>query len=48
MSKSDLQITRGFKSKDKTIAVCGKAVQDGEECVSRLLRKLGKAVEGGG
>lgn len=43
MPKSDLQITRGSKSKSKTIAVCGKAVQDGEECVSRLLKKLGEA-----
>ncbi|CAN8104316.1 unnamed protein product [Discula destructiva] len=40
--KSDLQIHRGAKSSDKTIAVRGKAVHDadGEECVSRLLKRL--------
>lgn len=42
--KSDLQITRGAKSRDKVIALGGRAVQDGEaECLGRLLKRLGEA-----
>ncbi|KAH8757357.1 hypothetical protein F5883DRAFT_161342 [Diaporthe sp. PMI_573] len=44
--KSDLQITRGAKSRDKVIALAGKAVSVGEaECVSLLLKRLDDAVE---
>ncbi|KAL1861811.1 hypothetical protein Daus18300_008627 [Diaporthe australafricana] len=44
--KSDLQITRGARSRDKVIALGGKAVQDSEtECVSRLLKRLDDAIE---
>ncbi|ROV90758.1 hypothetical protein VMCG_09412 [Cytospora schulzeri] len=43
--KSALQITRGSKSRDKVIALGGKSVQDGEEeCLSRLIKRLGEAV----
>lgn len=46
VAKSSLQITRGAKSRDKIIALGGKAVEDGEaECLSRLLKRLGEAVE---
>lgn len=46
VTKSNIQITRGAKSRDKVIAVSGKAVEDGEaECLSRLLKRLGQAVE---
>lgn len=45
VAKSDLQITRGTKSRDKVVALVGKSVQDGEaECLSRLLKRLGEAV----
>lgn len=40
MPKSDLQITRGTKSRDKTIAIGGRAVQDGEDCIGRLVQRL--------
>lgn len=44
VAKSDLQITRGAKSRDKVVALVGKSVQDGEaECLSRLLKRLGEA-----
>lgn len=46
--KSDLQITRGAKSREKMIAVGGRAVQDGEVCVGRLLKRLSEAVRGEG
>ncbi|ROW15643.1 hypothetical protein VPNG_02079 [Cytospora leucostoma] len=51
VAKSDLQITRGAKSRDKVVALGGKSVQDGEvECRGRLLERLGAAVakNGGG
>lgn len=48
MPKSDLQITRGHKSREKLIAVAGRGVRDGEECVGRLLQRLGEAVGDGG
>ncbi|KAF3763792.1 hypothetical protein M406DRAFT_341214 [Cryphonectria parasitica EP155] len=44
--KSDLQITRGMKSRDKTVAVGGRAVQQGEEeCLKKLLKMLSDAVD---
>lgn len=46
--KSDLQIARGTKSREKIIVVGGRAVRKDEgeaECVSRLVRRLGEAVE---
>ncbi|KAK7700675.1 hypothetical protein SLS64_010819 [Diaporthe eres] len=47
--KSDLQITRGAKSRDKVIALAGKAVQDSDtECVDRLLKRLDDAIESDG
>ncbi|KAI7779126.1 hypothetical protein LA080_001288 [Diaporthe eres] len=47
--RSDLQITRGAKSRDKVIALAGKAVQDKEtECVDRLLKRLNDAIESDG
>ncbi|KAG6357952.1 hypothetical protein INS49_013835 [Diaporthe citri] len=47
--KSDLQITRGAKSRDKVVALAGKAVQDSEtECVDRLLKRLDDAIESDG
>ncbi|KAK7745906.1 hypothetical protein SLS53_002625 [Cytospora paraplurivora] len=52
VAKSDLQITRGAKSRDKVVALGGKSVQDGEvECRGRLLERLVAAVaknNGGG
>lgn len=44
--KSDLRITRGTKSRDKTVAIGGKVVQSGEECLGTMLKSLGEAVEG--
>lgn len=44
--KSDLQITRGSKSREKTIAIGGQAVQNGVACVSHLVERLSKAAEG--
>ncbi|PSR97742.1 hypothetical protein BD289DRAFT_450672 [Coniella lustricola] len=38
--KSDLRITRGIKSREKTVAIGGRAVQDGEECTARLVKRL--------
>ncbi|KAK2609756.1 hypothetical protein N8I77_003242 [Diaporthe amygdali] len=47
--KSDLQITRGAKSRDKIIALGGKAVQDSEtECISRIMKQLDDAIEANG
>lgn len=46
--KSDLQIARGTRSKEKLISVGGKGVQGGQECVGRLLKRLGEAVQDGG
>lgn len=51
VAKSDLQITRGAKSRDKVVALGGRSVQDGEAaCRGRLLERLGEAVakNGGG
>ncbi|KUI72377.1 UPF0235 protein C15orf40 [Cytospora mali] len=46
VAKSDLQITRGLKSRDKVIALRGKIVQDGgEESLSLLIKRLGEAAE---
>lgn len=38
--KSDLQITRGTRSRDKTVAIGGRAIQKGEECIGRLVKRL--------
>lgn len=36
VAKSEIQITHGTKSRDKTIMVGGKLVGDGEESVDRI------------
>lgn len=41
--KSNLQITRGLTSKEKTVAVNGAALQSGEDVVDTLLAKLNEA-----
>ncbi|KAK0649507.1 hypothetical protein B0T16DRAFT_389545 [Cercophora newfieldiana] len=44
LPKSDLQITQGFKSRNKTIAVAGSWVSAGEEeCLKRVREYLDKA-----
>ncbi len=41
--KSDLQITQGFKSRDKTVVVGGELVTGGEEeCLERVKASLGR------
>lgn len=46
LPKSDLQITHGLKSRNKTIAVVGSWVSDGEdECLRRVREYLNKAIE---
>lgn len=44
LPKSDLQITQGHKSRNKTIAVAGSWVSSGEdECLKRVREYLQKA-----
>jgi len=46
LPKSDLQITQGLKSRNKTVAVVGAWVDAGEEeCLRRAREYLAKAVE---
>ena len=43
--KSDIEITRGLKSREKTIAISGIDIQgDNEECISRIRRQLESAI----
>ena len=45
LPKSDLQITQGLKSRNKTVAVSGGWINSGEEeCLKRVRQYLEKAV----
>ncbi|KAH6623489.1 hypothetical protein F5144DRAFT_363193 [Chaetomium tenue] len=47
LPKSDLQITQGLKSRNKTVAVVGSWVNGGEEeCLKRAREYLDQAIEG--
>jgi uncharacterized protein YggU (UPF0235/DUF167 family) len=44
--KSDVEVIRGLKSRDKTVAIAGVNVEgDEQSCISRIRDQLEKAIE---